>query len=83
MSVLGHFLTFIEASGWQKVRSCVGSVLGCGSVLLVGSCVLSFLWVMSEENWWKMVAQSRHRRPDPVLWDWKGKEPPSWRLLVA
>ena len=51
MTVLGRFLPFIEASGWQNVRSCVDLVLGCGSVLLVDSCVLSFLWVMSEENW--------------------------------
>ena len=33
-------IIFIE---WQKVRCCVDSVLGCGSVLLIDSCVLSFL----------------------------------------
>ena len=31
----------------------VGAVLGCVSVLLVDSC---FLWVRSEENWWKLVS---------------------------
>ena len=50
MSVWGRSLPFIEASGWQKVRSCVDSVLGCGSVLLVDSYVLPFLWVVSEEK---------------------------------
>ena len=55
MSVLGRLLSFIEASGWQKVRSCVDSEI---SVLIcaIGSQLCAVVsvgdeWRENGGNW--------------------------------
>ena len=65
---------FWMAKGTQLCRLCVGLWI-CAVAVCCRFC--------RKRKWWKVVAQRWHRKSGPVLWDWKGKEPPGWRQLVA